>query len=373
MTNGCRLCGSTWLRTVLDLGKVPAADWFPAADTPIAPDEAAHELRMVRCGACGLAQLADDDTVTQEPRGVEPQALREQAAAAVRQVSGLLTGGTVREFGSPHGGTWLPLLTGRGYVETRGAADLVLDSFGIMHRPDQGAAILERAAATAPDGVLLLQFHSLAAIVALNQWNALRHGHFAYYSLAALRELLADAGMSAATAWTFPLYGGTTLVAARHGTHPPDAAISAILAVEEPMTSAPAVARLQFGADRHIRALRERLTLAAERGQRVYAYGAASRAVAVFSRAGLHRGLIAAVADASPAKQGRRMPGTDIPIVAPAELLAAAPDLVLLTLPDLLAEVRERYPELDGRWLLDEPAVLDGSDGTPPDPVRVEE
>ena len=31
----------------------------------------------------GLAQLADDDTVTEEPRGVEPAALREQAADAV--------------------------------------------------------------------------------------------------------------------------------------------------------------------------------------------------------------------------------------------------------------------------------------------------
>ena len=29
--------------------------------------------------ACGLAQLADDDTVADEPRGVEPQALKDQA------------------------------------------------------------------------------------------------------------------------------------------------------------------------------------------------------------------------------------------------------------------------------------------------------
>ena len=44
------------------------------------------------------------------------------------------------------------------------------------------------------------------------------------------------------------------------------------------------------------------------------------------------------------------MPGTDIPIVSPDQLLAANPDRVLLTLPDLLPEVSARFPELDGRW-----------------------
>ena len=91
----------------------------------------------------------------------------------------------------------------------------------------------------------------------------------------------------------------------------------------------------------------------AEAGRTVLGYGAASRAVALFSRAGLNADLLAAVADASVAKQGRRMPGTDIPIVSPDELLAARPDRVLLTLPDLLPELRARMPELDGRWKVD--------------------
>ena len=44
------------------------------------------------------------------------------------------------------------------------------------------------------------------------------------------------------------------------------------------------------------------------------------------------------------------MPGTDIPIIAPDELRAVKPDRVLLTLPDLLPELRARMPALDGRW-----------------------
>jgi hypothetical protein len=75
--------------------------------------------------------------------------------------------------------------------------------------------------------------------------------------------------------------------------------------------------------------------------------------VALLHGAGIDSRLLRAVADASTAKQGRRMPGTDIPIVSPADLLAADPDRVLLTLPDLHSEVSERFPELHGRWKVD--------------------
>ncbi|MGW5377300.1 class I SAM-dependent methyltransferase [Nocardia sp. NPDC003999] len=358
MTGRCRACSGAVLHTVLDLGTVPAADDFPPAARPVTPAETTHQLRMVRCARCELAQLAEDDTVGSEPRGVEPQALRDQAADAIARVdaAGLLRGNTVIEFGSPHGGSWLPLLAERGCAEADAAqAELVLDCFGIMHEPDQRAAFAARAAAVAPGGLLLLQYHSLAAIVAQRQWNALRHGHFAYYSLHALSLALTGAGMSVTTAWEFDLYGGTVLVAARRGPAAPDRTVREILSREREIITPESLRLLQRFVDDHVRALRTWLIDAAAAGQRVYAYGAASRAVALLSLAGAHQGLVAGVADVAPAKRGRRMPGTDIPIISPRELIEAAPDRVLLTLPDLLGEVSSGLPELDGRWFLDDP------------------
>ncbi|CAN3126957.1 glutamate-1-semialdehyde 2,1-aminomutase [Mycobacterium sp. smrl_JER01] len=355
-TGGCRGCGQGRLHRVLDLGMMPAADHFPPAHQAVDPAEVSHPLAMDLCPECGLAQLADDDTETAEPRGVEPHALKDQAAEAVRRVAaaGLLArGGTVREFGSPHGGTWLPLLAERGYRDGPGPADLVVDSFGIMHDADQRSAFRRRACATAPKGTLLLQFHSLSAIVAHGQWNALRHGHFAYYSTPAVVSLLHRVGMRAAAAWTFDLYGGTVLLAAVHGSAAPDSTVAALLEAEATLSDPASVAVLQDAADAHAVALRCWLEEERHAGRRVYAYGAASRAVALLSRAGVHRGLIGGVADASPAKQGRRMPGTDVPIIAPHELVAAEPDRVLLTVDDLLAEVSARWPQLAGRWVPD--------------------
>jgi hypothetical protein len=357
--SACRACGEYVLSRVLDLGKVPAADHFPLATDPVHAEEASHGLAMDVCHTCGLAQLADDDTVADEPRGVEPQALKDQAEAAIQRVAaaGWLRGDTILEFGSPHGGTWIPLLTERGFTPATSEADVVLDCFGIMHEPDQRSAFARRAQATSPGGVLLLQYHSIVTIVGQGQWNALRHGHFSYYSLTTLTQLLGAVGLGVVTAWEFDLYGGTVLLAAAHGEAAPDESVRRILATEDALgiTKPDAVASLQHRADQHVESLRSWLEEEEGAGHTVLAYGAASRAVALFSRAGIDSRLLAAVADASPAKQGRRMPGTDIPIVSPDELLTAKPDQVLLTLPDLLPEVSARFPELDGRWKVDGP------------------
>lgn len=48
------------------------------------------------------------------------------------------------------------------------------------------------------------------------------------------------------------------------------------------------------------------------------------------------------------------MPATDIPVVAPGELVAARPDAVALFLPDLLPEMRATLPQVEtngGRWV----------------------
>ena len=226
---------------------------------------------------------------------------------------GWLRGATVREFGSPHGGSWLPLLTERGFTAAD-TADVVLDCFGIMREADQRVAFRRRCAATSPGGVLLMQLHSLLTIVEQGQWTSLRHGHFAYYSLTALRRLLAGVGISVAASWEFALYGGTVLVAAVHGHCEPDAGTSAILDREKRfgITEPTVVEGLQREARIQADALRNRLESARAAGRTVHAYGASSRAVALLCLAGVDGRLLPVMADASPAKQGRRMPGTDI-------------------------------------------------------------
>jgi hypothetical protein len=361
--HACRACGTTDGQLVLDLGQQPACDYFPRQDDP-GPDPV-YPLQMWLCGACRLAQLLSDPTVPEEPRGAEPAALVRQAADAVAQVAaaGLLRDGArVAEYGSPHGGSWLGLLEEHGLtpVPDESSADVVLDCFGLMHAADQAAALAERATRVAAGGVLLLQYHALDAIVRHGQWNALRHGHFAYYSAAALTAMLAAVGFRARRAWEFELYGGTVLLAAsRGGDGGPltgDGSVPALLTRDSGtgVYDPGALAGLQEDARAKAAGLRDWLAAERAAGRAVLGYGAASRAVALLRWADADQTMIRAVADASPAKWGRRMPGTDIGVARP-EVLAAHPGAsVVLFVPDLLPEVRAAYPEVEaagGRWV----------------------
>jgi hypothetical protein len=352
----CRACRSRTGRVVLDLGEQPACDYFPRHDDP-GPDPV-YPLQMWLCGACGLAQLLADPTVPEEPRGAEPAALVEQAQDAVARVAaaGLLPAGArAAEYGSPHGGSWLDLLAARALTPvTDGTADVIIDCFGMMHAADQAAAVAERAARLAPGGTLLLQYHSLAAIVRQGQWNALRHGHYAYYSTTALSAMLASAGLAPCAAWQFSLYGGTVLLAACHdgddrAVADPGETLRSLLADEAHggITSPDAVASLQREASAQAAALRGWLAAQRAAGRTVLGYSAASRAVALLCSAGVDADLLPAVADASPAKRGLRMPGTAIPVISPRELTEAPPDAVLVFVPDLVPEVSKAYPEVE--------------------------
>ena len=226
----------------------------------------------------------------------------------------------------------------------------------MMHATDQRAALEHRAARLRTGGRLVLQFHSLAAIIRLHQWNAIRLGHLAYYSTPAMVEMLARVGLTAVAARDFSLYGGTiTLVASRAGTDH-DGSVDKLCRYEQ-LVGVRDTARVSALQD-HVRsgaeALVDTLRQARDRGEIVLGYGAASRAVPLLALAGIGVDLLPAVADASPAKHDARMPGTDIPVISPDELKRRRPDTVLLFVPDLLDELRRSLPEIEtagGKWM----------------------
>jgi hypothetical protein len=361
----CRACHGQSGQLVLDLGEQPACDYFPPCDDH-GPDPV-YPLQMWLCSSCGLAQLMADATMPEEPKGTEPAALVVQAADAVERVAsaGLLPDGArVAEYGSPHGGSWLGLLAKRGLrpVHDGQSADVILDCFGMMHCADQSAALAERTARVSPGGVLLLQYHSLDTIIRCGQWNALRHGHYAYYSTTALAAMLAANGFSARAAWQFELYGGTVLLAARRGTSArgePDGRVQSLLEEDARVgvRDAGVLKGLQDQAQSQAVRLHDWLVSERSAGRTVLGYGAASRAVAFLRLARVGRSLLPAVIDASPGKQGLRMPGTDIPVADPSQLTTHPPAAVLLFVTDLLKEARAAFPEVEaagGRWVTGE-------------------
>ena len=76
-----------------------------------------------------------------------------------------------------------------------------------------------------------------------------------------------------------------------------------------------------------------------DRGLKVGAYGAAAKGNTLLNFAGVRSDLLPYVVDRNPAKQGKYMPGSRIPIVDEDHLRAHKPDRVLVLPWNLRAEV----------------------------------
>jgi len=363
----CRWCRSVDGTVVLDLGDQSAADDFPSEADPW-PD-AVHPLAMIQCQGCHLVQLESDPTSPDEPRGVEPMALRRQASDAIDSIAaaGLLPPeGALLEHPSPHGGSWVGDLTARGLREVDcGPADVVIDAFGMMHDPDQRTALQSRVDELGTDGVLFLQFHTLAAIVSQGMWNALRHGHFAYYSTPVLVNMAEELGLQAVGVWEFELYGGTIMLAFGRGGHRSEQVNQLINEeVSAGVLDARVVSTLQEAVTDSVTQIRHFLDSHLAAGRTIAGYGAASRSVALLAIARVRNTELLGIGDASPAKVGRCLPGGRIPVISTRQLTDMRPDRVLLFVPDLLDEVRSALPQIEqhgGRWV-----VLD------PEPVEIQ-
>ena len=87
---------------------------------------------------------------------------------------------------------------------------------------------------------------------------------------------------------------------------------------------------------------------AKRKGQSVVGYGAAAKGNTLLNYAGVGPDLISYVVDNNPAKQGRYLPGSRIPIVDEQRIVDDPPDLVLVLPWNIRDEIARRLESLDG-------------------------
>ena len=95
-----------------------------------------------------------------------------------------------------------------------------------------------------------------------------------------------------------------------------------------------------------------------EQGRSIAAYGAAAKGSTLLNYFGIGRETIDFVADRSTYKQGRFMPGVQLPIVATDRLLSELPDYTLLLTWNFAEEILEQqaeYRRRGGRFIVPVP------------------
>ena len=371
----CRSCGGTLGTTFCDLGRMPLANSYlpPGADLEAEPN---FPLKAVVCAECRLVQL---DTVVDaegifsdyayfsstseswleharrfsaemmrrlglngrslviEAASNDGYLLRNFVAAGVPCL-GVEPAANIaraaRENGVPTETAFLGVDSAEVLLARLGRhADLVIANNVLAHVPDVNDFVAGLARLAGPHGVVSIEAPHLLRMVEGVQFDTMYHEHYAYWSFLAMERLLSRHGLHVCHVEELPTHGGSLRVLARASR----------------AASAPASVRtlrdLEFhrglcgdafyrGFDQRVRLVlddfRRWMSQSREQGRRVGAYGAAAKGNTFLNAAGVKADGILAVADRNPAKQGRLLPGSHIPVVSPEELLALAPDEILI-------------------------------------------
>ena len=223
-------------------------------------------------------------------------------------------------------------------------ADLTVAFNVLAHVPDINDFVAGFPVLLKPQGVATFEFPHLLKLIAENQFDTIYHEHFSYLSLTAVVRIFAANGLAVFDVEEQPTHGGSLRVFAQRsdtGQRLRGARVDEVLDREERvgMTSAQYYAGFQARTDNVKNAFLGFLLDARRGGKSVAAYGAAAKGNTLMNYAGVRPDLISFVVDRSPAKQGKYMPGSRIPIADEARLKICRPDYIVILPWNLRAEV----------------------------------
>lgn len=226
-------------------------------------------------------------------------------------------------------------------------ADLIAANNVLAHVPDINDFVAGFATLLKPLGVATFEFPHLLKLIAENQFDTIYHEHFSYLSLTAINRIFAVNGLSAFDVEEHPTHGGSLRVFAQRsdtGQQARSARVDELLQREAQagMLSADYYTGFQAKADQVKNDFLAFLLEAKRQGKTVAAYGAAAKGNTLMNYAGIRPDLISFVVDRNPAKQGKTMPGSRIPIVDEPRLQQEKPDYVVILPWNLKAEVMKQ-------------------------------
>jgi len=249
--------------------------------------------------------------------------------------------------------------TARDIIAERGPADLVIANNVLAHVPAINDFVKGLALLLNPNGVLSLEFPHLLNLIRLGQFDTIYHEHFSYLSLLSVEQILGAAGLRVFDVEELPTHGGSLRVLACHhdADYTEESRVASMRLTEHDAgldTDAP-YRDFQSRIDTTIRALKHLLESLKENGKTIAAYGAPAKGNTLLNSAGLGRELIDFTVDKSPSKQGRYLPGSHLPILAPSAINDEKPDYVVVlpwNIADEIARDLRAFSEWHGQLII---------------------
>ena len=403
----CRHCGANLRLTLVDLGSAPLSNGYLTAETLKQPEKW-FPLRVLVCEDCWLVQTEDfGDSISPFTAdyayfsgfSASWLAHSEQYVADMTERFGLDERSHVVEVAA-NDGYLLQFVKQRGipctgieptastaaaarakgiriveeFFDTALArrlasegklANLITANNVLAHVPDINDFVAGFAILLAPSGVATFEFPHVVKLIAGNQFDTIYHEHYSYLSLTTVERIFDANGLAIFDVEEHPTHGGSLRVFAQRkdtGSEPRARSVDQLLDSE----SRAGVATAEFYSGFQQKAERIRkdfvsfLVDARSGGKRLGAYGAAAKGNTLMNFAGIGPDLIPFVVDQNPAKQGKFMPGSRIPIVPEEHLQRVKPDYVIILPWNIRTELQKQMAYVEnwgGQFVTAVPAL----------------
>ena len=190
----------------------------------------------------------------------------------------------------------------------------------------------------APDGLWVFEMSYMPLMLKMNSYDTICHEHLEYYSLAVIENILRRADMKMVNAELNAINGGSIRCFATHST-------SFAYRREEYFQNLQRLRQDEFDMELdtdkpyknfqdHINVHREELVALLKRlkkdGKKIHVYGASTKGNTILQWCGIDNRIVDVAADRNPDKHGAFTLGTDIPIVSEEQSRSMQPDYYLV-------------------------------------------
>jgi SAM-dependent methyltransferase len=402
----CRHCQTELKQVFLDLGHAPPSNAYLSEAQLHAP-EITFPLKLYVCGNCWLVQTEDytkaDElfsgdyayfSSTSETWLAHAKAYCEKITAMlhltkdsfvieVASNDGYLlknfvsagipclgieptnsTADAAESIGIPVLREFFGVTTATALSERGKRADLICGNNVYAHVPDINDFTQGLRIALKPGGTINLEFPHLKNLIEHTQFDTVYHEHFSYLSLTTVSRIFERAGLRIFDVEQLPTHGGSLRIYGCHNgdSRPASPAVAALLAEEKAfgLQDIALYRAFQAKTDKVKNDFLSFLIEQKKAGKTVAAYGAAAKGNTLMNYAGMKHDLISYVCDAAPSKQNKFMPGSHIPIYAPAELARRKPDWIVILPWNIAHEVMQQQDHVrawGGRFVIAVPEI----------------
>lgn len=394
----CRSCGSPNLTPILDLGAQPLANALVEPDKAGQPEEL-FPLDVCFCGTCALVQVTETvpaevlfgrdypyfssfspallahsrshalelidrrrlgpDHLVAEVASNDGYLLRNFAAEGIPVLGIDPASGpaaAARAIGIPTVEDFFNRTLGERLAAEGKAADVILAKNVLAHVDGINEFVAGFAALLKPDGIAEFEFPYLRDLIEECAFDTIYHEHVFYYSLTALEPLFARHGLHLNDVVRLDIHGGSLRLTVSKNPGKSER-LSALMAEERALGMHEARYYQDFAA--RVAGVKEALLGLVDslrgQGKRIAAYGAAAKGATLLNYARLTARELDFVVDRNTHKQGKLMPGAQLPIRPVEALLEEKPDyLVVLAwnFADEIMEQQRAYAEAGGTFIL---------------------